>query len=409
MIPHTIHLTTSYPTGASPCEPSSVFGIASVANSATSAPSAGGRGTTSTMPRQTSAAAAVAKTDVPRWCRSCGRLTGECVCKNSPPPLPGDAAPVLPYGCVLFVSEAGDAEIRSASSDYWWHIHHKKWIRQAVGAKKHAAFSKDFALANLPTTPPPDYVPPAPAPEVSKGDGSKPTRDTLTFGKPGDSIICTFHLEGDRLVEWSNDHLDGGLRGVDRICEGVYSDRAPVAGDPLFLRGTDRHYDHQFEIITDPPRRADVLRWGASIDKYNAEHRSPSPAPVAEPVMPFGGRHDTYATGWKEASTAWRAHHLSTANALAEAESARDAAWKELERFKIAAAEVPQLRRDVAELAALRDRCGKADEMAKKISKCPEHRAEDRFSECAWCNGSASLARAFLSSLPSTTGAGGKK
>lgn len=116
---------------------------------------------------------------------------------------------------------------------------------------------------------------PLPKPE------SKPARETLTFGKPGDPIICTFHLDGDRLVEWSNDHLDEGLRGNIRSERDLWiaSAACPLAskGEILWLHGDE--VGAACVIDDETPTRADVLRWGASIDDYNAKHRKPAAMP----------------------------------------------------------------------------------------------------------------------------------
>lgn len=120
-------------------------------------------------------------------------------------------------------------------------------------------------LASAP--PPPGITPPLPAKVAGE--------QTLTFGKPGDPIICTFTLTDGVLTSWSNDHLDETLRGKLSGSFDIGSSVSPVAvgKGTLWLRGSVRSDDDDLIIQQAPATLADVTRWGAAIDKYNAEHR----------------------------------------------------------------------------------------------------------------------------------------
>lgn len=308
----------------------------------------------------------------------------------TPAPAP-DAA--LPGGCVLGMGTArSDDEhgylVHSASGKWWWDIEGKKWKK--LKAREWAGiYARAEALANPPSAPPPDYTPAPSKPEpcqhnrvsvwnegepgntryycencrthlsgVSESKAkpesveSKPaytigvdpaapggdrtvTREVMRFGKPGDPIICTFHLEGDRLVEWVIVNQDEAARNTDFdyisplvIGPGVSSKGCPQAySGELFLRGYQTSEDRKY-AMHGVNTRADVLRWGASIDQYNAAH-TPAPSPVeGEPVCPYPrNEYARCVDVWKETAEAWRTHTASLRSSLA-------AARAEVERAK---------------------------------------------------------------------------
>jgi len=399
----------------------------------------------------------------------------------TPAPAP-DAA--LPGGCVLGMGTArSDDEhgylVHSASGKWWWDIEGKKWKK--LKAREWAGiYARAEALANPPSAPPPDYTPAPSKPEpcqhnrvsvwnegepgntryycencrthlsgVSESKAkpesveSKPaytigvdpaapggdrtvTREVMRFGKPGDPIICTFHLEGDRLVEWVIVNQDEAARNTDPdyisplvIGPGVSSKGCPQAySGELFLRGYQTSEDRKY-AMHGVNTRADVLRWGASIDQYNAAH-TPAPSPVE------GERAVRYdATGYPSSMGMYVLYvdhkkltaslRSSLAAARAEVEAYKRAKSENDERFMIerdeARAEAGRAQDRALEaereasglasdLAALKLRVERADALAENVQRC--QRAEG---PCPVCKAAAAD---YLAVVPTVEKGAGK-
>lgn len=205
-------------------------------------------------------------------------------------PWPGYVAPeaVLPWGCVL-VERRGDGsdpqlnnywQIESASGDYWWGLN-DGWCRNQRSYP--ALYTRNLALANPPTEPPPDYTPPAPSkPEsvdaayMAANAGEYRNDEGETFRSDGRGSVTVTLCDG-RQKQWVGVHL------------------------------------HQAE----PATRFRPLPPATPASKPE----SPAPSPVeGEPKFPYqDAAYPDRIKGWKCADKAWRAHTASLRSSLAAA------------------------------------------------------------------------------------------